>query len=104
VEEEGLLGHDDSASHLVSPTARQEKKDIVGMLGAIKHPDYRKAVFAVIMVMIAQQLTGKFVFVLFSSPLLTLSKESTASSCMVSAYLQICSSQTLHYSIWQCQR
>lgn len=74
MEEEGLLSHDGSASHLISPTARLEKKAIVGMLGAINHPDYRKAVFAVIMVMIAQQLTGKFVSVLFAPPLLTIFK------------------------------
>jgi hypothetical protein len=30
------------------------------MLDVIKHPDYAKAVFAVIMIMIAQQLTGKY--------------------------------------------
>jgi MFS family permease len=37
----------------------QENKEVLGMLDVIKHPNYAKATFAVIMIMIAQQLTGK---------------------------------------------
>jgi Na+/melibiose symporter-like transporter len=53
VEEEGLLSADTA-----SLKPRKEKKALVGMLEAVRHPDHRKAVFAVIMIMIAQQLTG----------------------------------------------
>jgi MFS family permease len=53
VEEEGLLRGD-----ITAPTQGKEKKETVGMLVAATHPEYRKAVFAVIMIMIAQQLTG----------------------------------------------
>jgi len=37
----------------------QENKEVLNMLDVIKHPDYAKATFAVIMIMVAQQLTGK---------------------------------------------
>ena len=53
MEEEGLL-----SGEMASPTATKEKKAIVGMLQAVRHPEHSKAVLAVIMIMIAQQLTG----------------------------------------------
>jgi MFS family permease len=55
-EEAGLLGNADPSSPPVPQS--KSKHEVVGMLEAATHPLYRKAVFAVIMVMIAQQLTG----------------------------------------------
>jgi MFS family permease len=62
-EAEALLHDEHQENTLNSNRAnrrKQENKEVLGMLDVIKHPDYAKAVFAVIMIMIAQQLTGKY--------------------------------------------
>ena len=56
-EEETLLQDEDSLLHH-SSSNRKEKKQTLGMMAVIIHPHYAKATFAVIMIMIAQQLTG----------------------------------------------
>jgi len=64
-EAEALLRHEHPESNLIANRAnskKQEKKEVLGMLDVIKHPDNAKAVFVVIMIMIAQQLTGKHPF------------------------------------------
>ena len=61
-EAEALLSEENHETNLdASRTTRrkQENKEALGMLDVIKHPDYAKAAFVVIMIMIAQQLTGK---------------------------------------------
>ena len=61
-EEATLLQNEDSTSHhsAASTTKRNmAKKEILGILQVIRHPEYNKAVIAVMMVMLAQQLCGK---------------------------------------------
>lgn len=60
-EEETLLHDEDRISHHSGSsisTKKESKKETLGMIAVIRHPHYAKATFAVIMVMIAQQLTG----------------------------------------------
>lgn len=60
-EEETLLHNEDSMSHHSGSNISAKKeanKETLGMIAVIRHPHYAKATFAVIMVMIAQQLTG----------------------------------------------
>jgi MFS family permease len=62
IEAEALLGDEHHERNINANPAngkKQENKEVLGMLDVIKHPDYAKATFAVIMIMIAQQLTGK---------------------------------------------
>jgi len=57
-EEETLLQNEDSLSQYSSSNRKDTKKQSLGMVAVIRHPHYAKATFAVIMIMIAQQLTG----------------------------------------------
>jgi len=59
-EEETLLTNEDHMSHHSGSTAIDPfaKKEAMGMIEVIFHPHNNKAVIAVVMVMIAQQLTG----------------------------------------------
>lgn len=60
-EEETLLHNEDHMSHHSGSnisTKKEAKKETLGMIAVIRHPHYARATFAVIMVMIAQQLTG----------------------------------------------
>jgi len=56
-EAQTLLHEEDHMSHH-SGSSGSAKKATMGMLEVIRHPDNNKAVIAVVMVMIAQQLTG----------------------------------------------
>jgi MFS family permease len=62
-EEETLLVNNTTTSHQAAPT--------IGPLAVLQHPDYRPAVFAVVMVMIAQQFTGINSIVMYGVSLLS---------------------------------
>lgn len=53
-EEEELL----SSSTLLAPSLKGDRLENLSMYQVLRHPDHHKAVIAVIMIMIAQQLTG----------------------------------------------
>jgi sugar porter (SP) family MFS transporter len=59
-EEETLLPNEGRrmSQHSITLNKKHDAKETVGMLEVIKHPDYNKAVFAVIMIMVCQQFTG----------------------------------------------
>ncbi|KAI9709284.1 MAG: hypothetical protein M1820_003404 [Bogoriella megaspora] len=74
-EEESLLRNEDRMSHHSDEEAPRKrdmaKKSIVGIFEVIRHPEYNKATFAVMMVMIAQQLCGINSIVMYGVSLLT---------------------------------
>ena len=60
-EEQSLLrGQDPSSTDDAGPKRKGGKEDALSIVQVFRHPDYRKAAFAVIMIMLAQQLSGTF--------------------------------------------
>ena len=59
-EEQTLLNNDEQVSHHSGTPSGNSfgKTKHLGMLDVVRHPEHNKAVLAVVMVMIAQQLTG----------------------------------------------
>lgn len=58
VEEEQTLLQNETRE-ASTPNGKSGKDDELSMVQIFRHPDYRKAAFAVIMIMLAQQLSGK---------------------------------------------
>jgi hypothetical protein len=56
-EEQGLLSSDGTPQNLADSLHKEDHKH-VGMVQVFQDPGHRKAVLVVIMVMVAQQLTG----------------------------------------------
>jgi sugar porter (SP) family MFS transporter len=56
---------------LASNNTRQEPAPTIGAFAVLNHPDYRYAVFAVVMIMIAQQFTGINSIVMYGVSLLS---------------------------------
>jgi MFS family permease len=84
VDEEQTLLRDEDREPL-APKDQQGKEEALSIVQVLRHPDYKKAAFAVIMVMLAQQLSGMHAL-LFLRFVTNKVKASTASSCMVSPY------------------
>jgi MFS family permease len=61
VDEEPLLQNEDGANDSETTVPkRQLKEDALSIIQVLRHPEHNKAALAVIMVMIAQQFSGKF--------------------------------------------
>ncbi|KAF2643726.1 hypothetical protein P280DRAFT_420071 [Massarina eburnea CBS 473.64] len=67
-EEQTLLGDDDREP--LTPKSRKGKEEALSIVQVFRHPDYKKAAFAVIMVMLAQQLSGINSIVMYGVSLL----------------------------------
>ena len=59
-EEQTLLQDEEDPSSTTRP--KQGKEDALSIVQVFRHPDYYKAAIAVIMVMLAQQPSGMFLF------------------------------------------
>jgi len=81
-EEVGLLSNQNQ-----NTDASKQRRSTMGMISVVKHADNRKAVFAVIMVMIAQQLTGINSIIMYGVTLLSdlLASNAAVLSLLVSA-------------------
>jgi sugar porter (SP) family MFS transporter len=77
-EEAGLLSNPDASPPPTYPS--KQKQEVVGMLEAITNPLYRRAVVAVIMIMIAQQLTGINSIIMYGVHILSGLLESSSAS------------------------
>ncbi|KAF2865156.1 general substrate transporter [Massariosphaeria phaeospora] len=72
-EEQTLLQDEDHMSHNSDASAskgQKAKDDVLSILDVFSHPEYRQAAFAVIMVMLAQQLSGINSIVMYGVSLL----------------------------------
>lgn len=73
-EEETLLQDEDHMSHHSETSTskrKRAKKEVLGILQVIRHPEYNKAVIAVMMVMLAQQLCGINSIIMYGVSLLS---------------------------------
>ncbi|KAL5395677.1 hypothetical protein PMIN06_003598 [Paraphaeosphaeria minitans] len=66
-EEQSLLRNDEEPS---TPKTRSSKEEALSIAQVLRHPDYQKAAFAVIMIMLAQQLSGINSIVMYGVSLL----------------------------------
>ncbi|KAF2452227.1 vacuolar protein sorting-associated protein 73 [Karstenula rhodostoma CBS 690.94] len=66
-EEQTLLRNEDEPS---TPKTRSGKEEALSIAQVLRHPDYQKAAFAVIMIMLAQQLSGINSIVMYGVSLL----------------------------------
>lgn len=98
-EEQTLLHNEDRMpEHSGTASKRKEaSKEVIGILGVLRHPDHHKAIIAVVMVMLAQQLTGSFHSSVRKVLSLIYFKASIASSCMVLIFYPTYSSLILRY-------
>lgn len=56
-EEQTLLGEEDREP---ATPKNQQREEAMSITQVLRHPDYKKAAIAVIMVMLAQQLSGMY--------------------------------------------
>ena len=61
-EEETLLDNEDHMSHHSGSSTKGHmlKKDVVTIFGVLRNPETNRAIIAVVMVMVAQQLCGMY--------------------------------------------
>ncbi|PSN66180.1 hypothetical protein BS50DRAFT_601169 [Corynespora cassiicola Philippines] len=69
-EEQTLLRNEDPQSEGATPKRQSGKEDALSIVQVLRHPEYKKAAFAVVMIMLAQQFSGINSIVMYGVSLL----------------------------------